>query len=214
MAKKKMGAAIMAGALLLTACADRNAANEANFKVAIAEAVKHNTPCLQIDGGFSMAEGIPVLIVTPANPSDEVVLAQKPLVKALANLGLVTLHVVHKPQPGMFGRTYQAPFIKVDLTDKGKPYARNIEGMPSLCFGRYAVDSVDRFSQPASLLGQTVSEAQYSYHLEDLPDWAHDPQLLAQSAWLQQFVASPTHAGKATLVLTNKGWEDERVARL
>ena len=211
---KKRGAAIVAGALLLTACADKNAASEANFKVAIAQAVKDQEPCLQIDGAFNMADGIPVLIVTPAHPSDDVVLAQKPLLKALANLGLITLHVVHKPQPGLFGATYQAPFIKVDLTDKGKPYGKNVEGMPSLCFGHYAIDSVDRFSQPASLLGQTVSEAQYTYHVEDLPDWAHDPQLLAQSAWLRQFVGSPTHSQKATLVLTNKGWEDERVARL
>jgi hypothetical protein len=212
MIKREISAAIAAGALLLTGCADKKAANEANFKAAVEEAVKAQSVCMQFSRIFDPTSGIPVDLPPTSHPSDDAVLAQADtLLKALADLQLVTLQVVHKPEPGPFGRA-NAPYITVKVTDKGKPYAKNVGRMPSLCFGRLVVDSVDRFSAPTSMMGHTVSEVHYSYHVEDLPDWAHDPRLVAEDAELRQLLRTKQQSDKTVLVLTDKGWEDQRVA--
>ena len=216
MKKTVICAAIVAGTLWMAGCSDRNEANEANFKAAITEGVKAEKACLSLDGPpADLSQGIPVFLAQ-GHPSDAQVVAQKPLLKALSEVGLVTLHVVYREQPGlpMFG-AYKEPCIKVDVSARAKPYFQNRpRGGPSLCFGRFVVDSVDRFSQPSSETGQTVSQVEYTGHLEDFPDWTHAPELTAQSKWLREITAPRKITVKAVVVLTNKGWEDERVAGL
>ncbi|NPT54205.1 hypothetical protein [Paraburkholderia elongata] len=214
MTKRVIGAAAAAGALFAAGCSGRNAANEANFKAAINEGVKTQKACLSLDGPIAnLSQGIPVL---PAqnHASDQQIIAQKPLLKALDHVGLVTLQVVYRQQPGlpMFG-SYKAPYITVGVTDKGKPYFQNRSDTgPALCFGRFVVDSIDRFSQPASAMGHMVSQVKYTGHLEDLPDWTHAPELTAQSDWLRKITSPQKYSDKTVLILTNKGWEDQRVA--
>jgi hypothetical protein len=216
MKKTLIRAAIVAGALCGAGCSDKNTANDVNFKLAVSEGVKTQKACLSIDGPVAnLGQGIPVLLAQP-HPSDAQVIAQKPLLKALGKAGLVTLHVVYREQPGlpMFG-SYKAPFIQVDVSDKGKPYFQNVAASgPSLCFGHFVVDSIDRFSEPSSVAGQTVSQVEYTGHLEDIPDWTRAPELAAQSTWLREITTARKFTDKAVLVLTNKGWEDERVAGL
>jgi len=208
MVTKLMGVAIALCAISLSGCSNKNEASEKNFKDAINETFKTDVPCLEIDGYYSAALGIG-MPMEPDHATDEQIIADKPLPKALADLGLVTLNVV-RTHPATGG---ELPYIKVTLTEKGKPYFRDlhdrIDEIPSLCFGHYVLDSVDRFSQPQSMLGQTLSEVQYTYHVVDVPDWVKAPELMAHSSWLKQLVTNPVRAETKTFILTNKGWEDK-----
>lgn len=212
MMDKALGMMITA-CMLLSGCGDKNEASKANFENTIKETYKTTMPCLQIAGYYHAEEGI-AMVMEPDHVSDEKIIADEPLPKALADLSLFTLQVVRKPNSS----GTEVPFLKMTLTEKGNPYFHDlrdrIDEMPSLCFGRYVLDSIDRFSQPASIMGQTLSEVQYTYHIEDLPDWTKDPELLKHSDWLRQLVTNPKHFETKTFILTNKGWEDKEVAGL
>lgn len=59
------------------------------------------------------------------------------------------------------------------------------------------------------MMGMTISQVSYKYHLADLPDWAKNPKVKSAFPDLARSTAESLDA-KAALVLTKDGWKHEK----
>jgi hypothetical protein len=59
------------------------------------------------------------------------------------------------------------------------------------------------------MMGMTLSQVSYKYHLADLPAWAKNAKVKAAFPDLARNTAESLDA-KAAVVLTNDGWKHEK----
>lgn len=123
--------------------------------------------------------------------------------EALAAAGLVSRHP-DTPNPSL---------IEYRLTPEGEAAYRTYRNSlgsegGALCFGTPHVEKIVRYSEPADLFGQQVSEVTYRYTLQEVATWAEDPDLQRAFPHLAEVLAAQTEPAerKASLVLNSDGW--------
>lgn len=123
---------------------------------------------------------------------------------ALADAGLLSRHD-GVPRPG---------YAEYRLTPVGeqayRTYEESLDGRAgAFCYATPHVEEVVRYSEPADLLGQRVSEVTYTYTLQDVAPWAEGPALQEMVPSLAQTLSNrdtPTE-GTAAVVLQSDGWQ-------
>lgn len=95
-------------------------------------------------------------------------------------------------------------YLTYRLTDKGRQqFVGSGYHGPLLCIGRWEVDKIHYYTEPAASQGATVS--QVSYQAKIRPErWAR--KLLKNNPYYAGLNQTPTRS--ITLVKTNKGWRD------
>jgi hypothetical protein len=192
--------------LALSACGSSKDASKANFAKAID--TYYAAHCVAIDfplgtawvAKFADGGGFPASVANTAETGHSERRPGAPF-EALEKVGLLT----SKPaevRAGMFGATM--PGKEYALTDAGTK-ALEKEGRTAFCVGHRAVDEVVQFTEPNSGMGQTVSQAKYTYTVTDVPAWANDPAVQAAFPDLAQRL-KPKQEARVNLVLMNDGW--------
>lgn len=212
-------------AVALAGCSNSKEASKGNFEHAINDWIEKQPPCLGVPDGTVTAPGqkygsLPVYVeATPSkSPYDEESRQRRlaPLT-ALAEAGLLKVTKTEIEQKNMFGGSEQKVAVMAfDLSDKGKSAYSNessktaMSGVRSgFCYGKPHVDEVTNFTQPGDMMGMTISQVSYKYHLADLPDWAENAKVTEAFPELKRNTAESRDA-KAAVVLTNDGWKHEK----
>ena len=79
------------------------------------------------------------------------------------------------------------------------------------CFGKVMVDEVKSFTEPADRMGMKISQASYSYRVQDVPVWAEHAAV--QAAFPHLVAELKKTETRAALVLTSEGWVHEKMMR-
>jgi len=191
----------------LSACGSSKEASKANFAKAIDAHYAANCAAFDFSMGtrlfakFSDGGGFPVSVADGIEAGHPEKHMGAPF-EAIEKVGLLT----SKPtevQAGLFGA--KLPGKEYSLTDAGTK-ALSKPGRSSFCVGHRKVDEVVQFSEPSSGMGQTVSQAKYTYTVVDVPAWANDPAVRAAFPELAE-VLKPKKEARVDLVLMNDGWE-------
>ncbi|TXJ05817.1 MAG: hypothetical protein E6Q26_00180 [Acinetobacter sp.] len=175
---------------VLSACSDPKKASEANFKKAIQAALDSDN-----EGKFCFTG---VRFPETENPYNK---DRNNILQVLEKEGLLSSSMVE--QKGFFGG--EAKQIKqYGLAEAGKKFVLDNQ----ICVGKLEVIKVTNFTEPSDGLGQTVSQADYTYTIKDLPNWTKNPILLA--AYPKSFgklEKGEELEKKMNLILTNNGWQ-------
>jgi hypothetical protein len=192
----------------LSACSSSKDASKANFAAAID---KHYAADCAVVGfaaetamvvNFSDGGGFPASVADSVkNKFPQEIGAP---FEALEKVGLLNSKSGEVPV-GIFGA--KGPGKQYSLTDAGTK-ALEKPGRTSFCVGHRKVDEVVQFSEPNSGMGQTVSQAKYTYTVVDVPAWANDPAVQAAFPELVQTL-KPKQEARVDLSLMNDGWTAE-----
>jgi hypothetical protein len=131
---------------------------------------------------------------------------------ALVNAGL--LSASETEVPSVFPNQKVAA-TQYTLTDKGKKYlvkggSGNLGGFDAFCGGKYKVKEVENFTEPADMFGTKISQVNYTYVVDDAPDWLKQSTIQSQYPNAAAGLDEPAPY-KAVLVATNEGWMHERL---
>jgi len=211
--------------IALAGCSNAKEASKGNFEHAINEWIEKGPPCLDIPDGTVTAPGqkydaLPAYVeATPKTQSFAEEVRQRRLgpLDALVDAGLMKKTPTEIEQQTMFGSAGgKVAVIAYDFTSEGKAAFSDAAGSSmmggkrsGLCYGKPHVDEVTNFTQPADMMGMTLSQVSYKYHLADLPAWAKNPKMKAAFPDLARNTAESLDA-KAAVVLTNDGWKHEK----
>lgn len=105
--------------------------------------------------------------------------------------------------------------VQYSLTDEGKKYlvkgaAGNLGNWDAFCGGKYKVKEVENFTQPADMFGTKISQVNYTYVVDDAPNWLKQSAIQSQYPNAKAGLDEPAPY-KAVLVATNEGWMHERL---
>ncbi len=194
--------------MLWIGCAtDPREASEENFASVVQEGLVADPECLRGGSGWAFPKTVPsdssatrnTFFVLPWENARDLPMRYAELVKA----GLLSHHDgVPRPE-----------FDQYRLTPAGAQVYRTYEGplgrAGAFCYATRHVEEVVRYSEPADLFGQRVSEVTYTYTLQDVAPWAESPALQAALPALAQALSdrdTPTE-GTAAVVLQSDGWQ-------
>jgi hypothetical protein len=76
---------------------------------------------------------------------------------------------------------------------------------PRFCYGHRVVTSIDSFTPPAMVDGQSTSQVSYHYKMMDIPGWANSEAMRKAFPALAK-ASSPDAQGRTAVVLTMNGW--------
>ena len=172
--------ALFAGAGMLAGCGDSKAPSKDVFRAAL-EPVVRDAFCFPIDVMPYDVEGRDGTAIFPIVTSPKREIAgpgsdgrSVAMLDAAAGAGLVTRTTIEKPARW---KGSDRPFVRQQLiayapTGKGEPYFRAVErkatdrtvAVPSFCTAKGEVVDVVRWSDPADIGGQRVSQVTYTYH--------------------------------------------------
>jgi hypothetical protein len=76
---------------------------------------------------------------------------------------------------------------------------------PRFCYGHRVVTSIDSFTPPAMVDGQSTSQVSYHYKMMDIPGWAASDAMRKSFPALAK-ASSPDAQGRTSVVLTMNGW--------
>lgn len=219
---------MLAVALTVTAlggCSDPKSPSNEHFAKALNDHLAKNPACIDLalfgdvhpDGGNSSA--FPVYF--SAKPAFGMVNPGLKQADALLSAGLLTERDTVIQQKFAFGPgTQPVPVKSYDLTDAGHAvFAKSQAGShqdvfssePRFCYGTPEVVKVERYTEPASMMGFTVSHVVYAYHLKDVADWVHSTAIAAAFPAVQPSLADSID-GSDDVVLTSNGWAEEHEA--
>jgi len=193
--------------VVLTGCSDSKQASDKNFKAAIQEYLNTVYPRCYFNEKF------PVQIDTDS-------FGRRAALQSLAKAGLLSeTELSRREFKDWNGNVNLIVKSEYALTDTGRkfynPDARQVMngGSGGFCIGKAKVREINRFTEPADMLGHRITKVNYSYSIEDLPDWAMMPDVKAAIPALKAAADSAATPIKETdtLVLTNNGWVHERL---
>lgn len=206
---------------------DPRAATTANFEQALRPMVKQQKLCLAKSKLlYDEPLTLPTRMLPSTIPAGSVVsngnaesfdATQRAKLKALVAVGLakhdVTMVEVRPIIPIGNGSKRVMADEYVSAPDFAK-YSRSIASddtsgaVGRLCFASLHLDHVDEFTEPASLLGATISNVSYDVSVADMADWTKSAEMLAAFPTIQQQLdAASTTRRSATVVLMNDGWK-------
>jgi len=197
----------IAGLLLIAGCNNSRKPNDANSTKAINQYLaKHGQACTFFAQTFS--------IDIPASELKDQY-GTAPQMAALELAGLVhgsnTTAVIHGMM-GALGPSASRPVRRYELTDEGRKYFQVKPGVfgqnSAFCYGQETVDSIVKWTEPATMGPYTQSEVTYTYKIADLAAWAQQPGVQHVFSDVRMTLNGVSKTDQvAGLQLTNKGWE-------
>jgi hypothetical protein len=198
----------IAGLLALVACNSAKKPNDANFTKAIDDYLaKHGEACTVIGRQFPID-------VRRSEQGEQYGIGPK--LAALEHAGLVdvtdTTAVVHGMLDPLRGSTPPQRVKRYELTAAGKKYFQQFPGTlgqaSGFCYGQKSVDSIVKWTEPATVGTLSQTEVTYTYRIVDTAGWAERPEVQQAFSDIRTTVngASKT-TDVAGLQLTSKGWE-------
>ncbi len=196
-----------AGFLVLIACNSTEKPSNANFTYAINQYLaKHGEVCTAIGRQFPID-------IPASKPTEQYGLG--PQMTALHQAGLVseadTTAVVHGLLDPLRGSTPPQPVKRYQLTADGQKYFQQISGTfgrtGGFCYGQKSVDSIIRWSEPATAGPRSQAEVVYTYKLLDLASWAERPDVQVAIPDIKATIDGESKTNQIVgLQLTNRGW--------
>lgn len=110
--------------------------------------------------------------------------------------------------------TNMVPALEYQLTDLGQKHLVKAGAGPlgnhdAFCTGKYELQDIESFTEPADSVGLKISRVAYAYSLKDAHKWIKHDKVQEAFPDAAQNLAGPIE-GRAVLVLTNKGWVHEK----
>jgi hypothetical protein len=192
----------------LAACNSAKNPNDANFTKAINEYMtKHRAACTVIGRQFS--------IDLPQSEQKEQ-FELGPKLSALEHVGLVqateATAVVHGMLDSLRGSAPPQPVKRYELTMDGKKYFQQIPGTlgqtNGFCYGQKSVDSIVKWTEPATVGTSSQTEVTYTYRIVNLASWAERPEVQHAFSDIRTAVNGASKTNEvAGLELISKCWE-------
>lgn len=196
----RTGAALTAIVLLLVGCSDPKAASDTNFKVALQGWFDEHPVCTTL-----VAIGkVPIEREARDRGDDKEI-------RAAVSAGLLSVESFRAVP--RFG-TAAVDYRRYRPTETGKAAIRaNDRGLGGveICFARRKIESIENFTEPADMAGIRLSRVTYRYSLADVAPWVNDAAIREALPAIGQMLAKSPAEATDTLVLTNKGWQHQRV---
>lgn len=198
----------MTSLLLLIGCSNVRQPNDANFAKAInAYLMKHGEACTVIDRQFP--------VDVPRTEHKEqfgIGLEMEALEQASLVQATDTTAVVHGMLDSLRGSTPPQLVRRYQLKAEGQKYFRQIAGTlgqpRGFCYGQKSVDSIVKWTEPATLGTASHTEVTYTYKIVDLAAWAERPDVQKAFPDIRTNVNGASKATElAGLQLTSRGWE-------
>jgi hypothetical protein len=194
--------------LALTACNNTKKPSDSNFAKAINEYLaKHGEACTVIGRQFPIN-------VSRSEQRDQYGIGPK--LAALEQAGLVqvteTTGVVHGMLDPLRGSTPPQPVKRYELTTEGEKYFKQIPSTlgrdSGFCYGQKSVDSIVKWTDPATVGISSQTEVTYRYKIVAPADWAQRSDVQQAFSDIRATVDGASKSNEiAGLQLTSKGWE-------
>lgn len=190
--------------LALTACNSAKKPSDTNFRIAINQyLVTHGRACVWIGQAF---------------PVDVSELDQKsqsgtgPEMAALEAVGLVRSSDTVVVTPGVFGPGTPHRVKRYEPTTEGRRYFQQVSAMlgqsAGFCYGDKTVDTILKWTEPASAGSYSRTEVTYTYKMANLAPWAQRSDVQRKFGDVRATVNGISKSNEVIdLQLTNRGWE-------
>ncbi len=188
-----LGSVLCAGLLFSAGCSSKKDATNANFKTAIGNYYNAHPECVWDS---------PVKFPVEADPNKG---DQTSGYDALTDAGLLTRTSAQK-KVFIFGSKQVNDY---DLSDKGRSTWTPDSTQPgygNFCYGHREVTSVDNAVTNGDKNGQSIANVDYHYTVSGVAGWANSTEMKTAFPTIQA-EQSGSKVDKATLVLTNDGWQ-------
>lgn len=194
----------LAVAVFLTACNDVKKPSDGNFRKAISRYLeKHGKACTWIGSPF------PIDISESEQKLQSGTSGQMAVLEAA---GLVHSSDAVAPTPGIFGPGAPRRVKRYEPTETGKHYLQQVPGVlgqsVGFCYGDKTVDSIVKWTEPATMGAGSQSEVTYTYKIANLAPWAERPDIQHEFGDIRTTVGGISKSNEiAGLQLTDQGWE-------
>ncbi len=205
---------LFAASLLLAACSGRQEASNSNFTDAINEFGKNDKVCLAVNLVLDNAQGGINNMITLGNKEIRIARknsdGEKVNKTALKQMDILTDADLYEQGKDVTLTVNGGPDIPQAVyyrTSKGEANVLNSAQGSLLCLGTQKVDKIVLFTEPTPANGMTISKVVYDAKL--VPEkWAENLIKTTDENWWKSLQEPQRRA--AILVLTDKGWKDER----
>ncbi len=196
----------LAAVLVLVGCHNEKKPNFYNFTKAINQHLaKHGQECAYFTQTFP--------IDVPAAELKEQS-GTAPQMAALERAGLVrgsdTTAVIHGMM-GSLGASAPRPVRRYELTDQGRKYLQVKPGTfgqsSAFCYGQEEVASIVKWDEQTTQDGTSVTEVTYTYKVQQLADWAKQPDVKQVFPAIRSTVEEAGTNQVVEVHLTSNGWE-------
>ena len=194
--------------VLLSACNDSKKPSDSHFRTAINRYLaKHGEACTMIGREF------PVDVTESEQRLQSDTATQMSI---LEQAGLVhsnnTTAVVHGMLDALHGSNPPQRVKRYELTAEGQKYFQKTPGIigqtASFCYGDKTVDSIVKWTEPATMGAIMQTEVTYTYKIADLAPWAERSDVQREFGDVRATVGGISKSNKIVgLQLTNQGWE-------
>ena len=208
---------VLAVSLLLAACGGKQEASNHNFTEAIDDFAKNDKVCLAVNlmldnaqGGMNntVALGNKEIRIAKKNSDGDKV--NKTALKQMDILTDADLYEKGKDATLTVNGGKDIPQAVYYRSSKGEDNVQNTAQGSMLCLGTQKVDKIVLFTEPTPANGMTISKVVYDAKL--VPEkWAEKLLKTTDENWWKSMQEPQRRA--AVLVLTDKGWKDERALR-
>ncbi|WP_370388000.1 hypothetical protein ABVQ18_17685 [Snodgrassella alvi] len=205
---------LFAASLLLAACSGKQEASNSNFTDAINEFGKNDKVCLAVNLVLDNAQGGINNMITLGNKEIRIARKNSDGEKvnkiALKQMDILTDADLYEQGKDVTLNVNGGPDIPQAVyyrTSKGEANVLNSAQGSLLCLGTQKVDKIVLFTEPTPANGMTISKVVYDAKL--VPEkWAENLIKTTDENWWKSLQEPQRRA--AILVLTDKGWKDER----
>ncbi|MCX8748169.1 hypothetical protein [Snodgrassella sp. B3088] len=205
---------LFATSLLLAACSGKQEASNSNFTNAINEFGKNDKVCLAVNLVLDNAQGGVNNMITLGNKEIRIARknsdGEKVNKTALKQMDILTDADLYEQGKDVTLTVNGGPDIPQAVyyrTSKGEANVLNSAQGSLLCLGTQKVDKIVLFTEPTPANGMTISKVVYDAKL--IPEkWAENLIKTTDENWWKSLQEPQRRA--AILVLTDKGWKDER----
>ena len=208
---------VLAVSLLLAACGGKQEASNHNFTEAIDDFAKNDKVCLVVNlmldnaqGGMNNTVALGNKEIRIARKNSDGNKVNKTALKQMDILTDADLYEKGKDATLVVNGGKDIPQAVYYRTSKGEDNVQNTAQGSMLCLGTQKVDKIVLFTEPTPANGMTISKVVYDAKL--VPEkWAEKLLKTTDENWWKSMQEPQRRA--AVLVLTDKGWKDERALR-
>ncbi|MBI0158132.1 hypothetical protein BGI15_00785 [Snodgrassella alvi] len=208
---------VLAVSLLLAACGGKQEASNHNFTEAIDDFAKNDKVCLAVNlmldnaqGGMNNTVALGNKEIRIARKNSDGDKVNKTALKQMDILTDADLYEKGKDATLVVNGGKDIPQAVYYRTSKGEDNVQNTAQGSMLCLGTQKVDKIVLFTEPTPANGMTISKVVYDAKL--VPEkWAEKLLKTTDENWWKSMQEPQRRA--AVLVLTDKGWKDERALR-
>ncbi|NUF08376.1 hypothetical protein [Snodgrassella sp. ESL0324] len=208
---------VLAVSLLLAACGGKQEASNHNFTEAIDDFAKNDKVCLAVNlmldnaqGGMNNTVALGNKEIRIARKNSDGDKVNKTALKQMDILTDADLYEKGKDATLVVNGGKDIPQAVYYRTSKGEDNVQNTAQGSMLCLGTQKVDKIVLFTEPTPANGMTISKVVYDAKL--VPEkWAEKLLKTTDENWWKSMQEPQRRT--AVLVLTDKGWKDERALR-